>query len=517
MSDAPNATEREGAAAPLLAVAGIEKSFPGVRALSGVSFEVAPGEVHALLGENGAGKSTLIKIISGVYQPDAGTIHVDGRPLRLDSPDDGRRAGIATIYQELLLFRDLTVAENVFMGHAPRGRGGRLDWKAMAAKTEALLATLEIVDLAPSRVVGSLSVGNRQRVEILRALSQDARLLIMDEPTAALTEYDVTRLFDIVRRLKSRGVGIIYISHRMDEIFQLADRVTVLRDGAQVGTRRVAETSSAELVQMMVGRQIESLFPKVAAAIGAPVLEVRDLVRRPMTKSISLTVRAGEILGLAGLVGSGRSELAQTIFGVTPAESGEILVSGEPVQIRSPSRARALGIAYVPEDRATQGLVRPMNVRENFSLASLARVSRFGFIDSAAETRLAETGVTRFRVRAASLDQVVGRLSGGNQQKIVLGKWLANQPKLLILDEPTRGIDVGAKAEIHRLMCELAAQGLAILMISSELPEVLGMSDRVLVMREGRLVAEFSRAEASPEAVGAAMMGSQGADAGRAA
>jgi rhamnose transport system ATP-binding protein len=323
-----------------------------------------------------------------------------------------------------------------------------------------------------------------------------------------LTEYDVTRLFDIVRRLKSRGVGIIYISHRMDEIFQLADRVTVLRDGAQVGTRRVVETSSAELVQMMVGRQIESLFPKVAAAIGAPVLEVRDLVRRPMTKSISLTVRAG---------GSGRSELAQTIFGVAPAESGEILVSGEPVQIRSPGRARALGIAYVPEDRATQGLVRPMNVRENFSLASLARVARFGFIDSAAETRLAETGVTRFRVRAGSLDQVVGRLSGGNQQKIVLGKWLANQPKLLILDEPTRGIDVGAKAEIHRLMCELAAQGLAILMISSELPEVLGMSDRVLVMREGRLVAEFSRAEATPEAVGAAMMGSQGADAGRAA
>jgi rhamnose transport system ATP-binding protein len=329
MSDARNAPVQEGGpAAPLLAVAGIEKSFPGVRALSGVSFEVAPGEVHALLGENGAGKSTLIKIISGVYQPDAGTIHVDGRPLRLDSPDDARRAGIATIYQELLLFRDLTVAENVFMGHAPRSRGGRLDWKAMAAKTEALLAALEIVDLAPSRIVGSLSVGNRQRVEILRALSQDARLLIMDEPTAALTEYDVTRLFDIVRRLKSRGVGIIYISHRMDEIFQLADRVTVLRDGAQVGTRRVAETSSAELVQMMVGRQIESLFPKVAAAVGAPVLEVRDLVRRPMTRSISLTVRAGEILGLAGLVGSGRSELAQTIFGVTPAESGQILVSG---------------------------------------------------------------------------------------------------------------------------------------------------------------------------------------------
>jgi rhamnose transport system ATP-binding protein len=517
MSEASNAPMREGQPSPLLAVAGIEKSFPGVRALSGVSFEVAPGEVHALLGENGAGKSTLIKIISGVYQPDAGTIHVDGRPLRFDRPDDARRAGIATIYQELLLFRDLTVAENVFMGHAPRGRGGRLDWKAMAAKTEALLASLEIRDLAPSRIVGTLSVGNRQRVEILRALSQDARLLIMDEPTAALTEYDVTRLFDIVRRLKSRGVGIIYISHRLDEIFQLADRVTVLRDGAQVGSRRVAETSSAELVQMMVGRRIESLFPKVAALVGAPVLELRDLVRRPMTKSVSLTVRAGEIVGLAGLVGSGRSELAQTMFGVTPAESGQILVSGQPVQIRSPGRARALGVAYVPEDRGTQGLVRPMNVRENFSLACLGKVARFGFIDGAAETGLAKEGVARFGVRASSLDQIVGRLSGGNQQKIVLGKWLANQPKLLILDEPTRGIDVGAKAEIHRLMSELAAQGLAVLMISSDLPEVLGMSDRVLVMREGRLVAEFSRAQATPEAVGAAMMGSQGADAGRAA
>jgi len=518
MSEARNVAVDEPAhLAPLLAVERIERSFPGVRALSGVSFEVAPGEVHALLGENGAGKSTLIKIISGVYQPDAGTIHVDGRPLRFESPDDARRAGIATIYQELLLFRDLSVAENIFMGHAPRSRGGWLDWTAMAAKTEALLASLEITDLRPGQIVGSLSVGNRQRVEILRALSQDAQLLIMDEPTAALTEYDVTRLFDLVRRLKSRGVGIIYISHRMDEIFQLADRVTVLRDGAHVGTRKVAETSSGELVQMMVGRRIESLFPKVEVPIGKPVLEVRDLVRRPLTKGVSLTVRAGEIVGLAGLVGSGRSELAQTIFGATPAESGQILLSGKQVAVRSPGAARALGIAYVPEDRATQGLVRPMTVRENFSLASLAKVARFGFIDSAAETRLAEAGVNRFRVRAGSLDQVVGRLSGGNQQKIVLGKWLANQPKLLILDEPTRGIDVGAKAEIHRLMCELAAQGLAILMISSELPEVLGMSDRVLVMREGRLVAEFARADATPEAVGAAMMGSQAADAGRAA
>jgi rhamnose transport system ATP-binding protein len=500
---------------PLLQVAGIEKSFPGVHALSGVSFEVAPGEVHALLGENGAGKSTLIKIVSGVYRPDSGSIYVDGRELRFEKPDDARRAGIATIYQELLLFPELTVAENVFMGHAPKTRFGSLDWAEMRTKTEALLASLDIHDLAATQIVGALSVGNRQRVEILRALSQDARLLIMDEPTAALTEYDVKRLFEIVRRLKSRGVGIIYISHRLDEIFGLADRVTVLRDGAHVGMRRVADTSSSELVQLMVGRHIENLFPKVAAHLGAPVLEVRDLVRRPMTKSVSLTVRAGEIVGLAGLVGSGRSELAQTVFGVTPAESGQILVGGQEVRVRSPGEARALGIAYVPEDRGTQGLVRPMSVLHNFSLASLSRLSRGGFIDRNAEETLAREGVARFSVKASSLGQIVGKLSGGNQQKIVLGKWLANNPKLLILDEPTRGIDVGAKAEIHRLMSVLAGQGLAILMISSELPEVLGMSDRVLVMREGRFVAEFARAEATPEAVGAAMMGGEGAEAGR--
>lgn len=498
----------EGPALPLLSVRGIEKSFPGVRALSGVSFDVGEGEVHALLGENGAGKSTLIKIVSGVFPPDRGEVLVAGRPLNLARPDDARRAGVATIYQELLLFPELTVAENIFMGHAPRAGLGRLDWRAMRERTNALLASLEIHDLQADRVVGSLSVGNRQRVEILRALSQDARILIMDEPTAALTEYDVTRLFDIVRKLKARGVAVIYISHRLDEIFAIADRVTVLRDGAHVATKRVADTTSSELVQMMVGRKIEALFPKITVPIGEAVLEVEDLERIPLTKRVSLSVRAGEIVGLAGLVGSGRSELAQTIFGITRAESGKIRIAGRTVDIRSPAQARALGVAYVPEDRGTQGLVRPMTVRENFSLAALGKVAFGGFIDRAAECRLADDGVRRFAVKTSSLEQLAGKLSGGNQQKIVLGKWLANRPKLLILDEPTRGVDVGAKAEIHRLMGELAAQGLAVLMISSELPEVLGMSDRVLVMREGRIVAEFSREEATPEAVGAAMMGS---------
>ena len=498
----------ETPAAPLLMVRAIEKSFPGVRALSGVSFDAARGEVHALLGENGAGKSTLIKIVSGVFPPDRGEVLVDGRQVDLARPDDARRAGIATIYQELLLFPELTVAENIFMGHVPRAALGRIDWRAMHEKTNALLASLEIHDLRADRVVGSLSVGNRQRVEILRALSQDARILIMDEPTAALTEYDVTRLFDIVRKLKARGVAVIYISHRLNEIFEIADRVTVLRDGAHVATKRVADTDAAGLVQLMVGRRIESLFPKITVPIGQPVLEVKDLERRPLTKTVSLTVRAGEIVGLSGLVGSGRSELAQTIFGITPADSGEIRIAGQQVDIRSPAKARSLGVAYVPEDRGTQGLVRPMTVRENFSLAALGKVSFGGFIDRGAERKLAGDGVKRFAVKTSSLEQIAGKLSGGNQQKIVLGKWLANGPKLLILDEPTRGIDVGAKAEIHRLMGELAAQGLAILMISSELPEVLGMSDRVLVMREGRIVAEFSREQATQESIGAAMMGS---------
>ncbi len=500
--------EADGAvAAPLLSLVGIGKSFPGVQALRAVSFDIRPGEVHALLGENGAGKSTLIKIISGVHAADAGSLLLDGHPIRLVGPQAARAAGIATIYQELLLFPELTVAENVFMGHAPRRRGRRLDWKAMRSATEALLESLDITDLDPSQVVGALSVGNRQRVEILRALSQDARLLIMDEPTAALTGHDVERLFAIVRRLRARGVAVVYISHRLEEVFALADRVTVLRDGQHVATRSVAETDRAGLIQMMVGRQIDSLFPKVTAPRGRPVLELSDLARPPATNGVSFAVHEGEIVGLAGLVGSGRSELAQAIFGITPATAGTMRVAGRAARVRSVADARRLGIAYVPEDRATQGLVRPMTVRENASLAVLGTLARLGFIDREAEAKLAADVVARFGVRTAGIEQIAGRLSGGNQQKIVLGKWLAAQPKVLILDEPTRGIDVGAKAEIHRLMSNLAGRGLAVLMISSELPEVLGMSDRVLVMRQGRIVGEFAGTAATQERVGAAMMG----------
>jgi ABC-type sugar transport system ATPase subunit len=502
---------------PILDLQDVSKFFPGVRALAGVRFDVRAGEVHALMGENGAGKSTLIKIMSGVYQPDSGIVRVDGREVRFGGPLDAQRAGIATVHQELLLFPELTVAENVFIGHAPRGAWGGIGWKAMRERAAEILASLDIHDLDVTAPVSSLSVANRQRVEIAKALSLNARVLIMDEPTAALTEADVARLFGIVRKLRGRGVGVVYISHRMAEIFALADRVTVLRDGQHVATKAVAETSEPELITMMVGRTIDQLFPKLATRIGAPVLEVEGLARAPTVKDVSLTVRAGEIVGLAGLIGSGRSELAQTIFGITPADSGTIRLSGKQVRIGSAKAAKRHGIAYVPEDRGSQGIVRAMRIDQNVSMAVLDRIAPKGFIDRAAEAGLARDAVARFNIRAWGIRQLVGKLSGGNQQKVVLGKWLATRPKLLIMDEPTRGIDVGAKAEIHKLMSELAAQGLAILMISSELPEVLGMSDRILVMREGRIVAELARGEADQETIAHAMMRVSGRTQGEAA
>lgn len=491
----------------VLALEHICKSFPGVRALDDVSLSMQAGEVHALLGENGAGKSTLIKIISGVHRADSGTIKVQGSGVDFTSPAQAQSHGIATIYQELLLYPELSVAENIFMGHAPKTRFGSIDWRAMRMQARNQLASLDIHDLDVDQLVGSLSVGNRQRVEIAKALSQDARLLIMDEPTAALTGNDVVRLFRLVRLLSERGVAVIYISHRLEEIFQLADRVTVLRDGACVGTQNVADTTEDELISKMVGRTIDDLYPKQEPVIGEPVLELRDLSRPPLTRRINLTLRRGEILGLAGLVGSGRSELAQTLFGITPAQSGVILRHGRECRIKEPSDAIALGIAYVPEDRSTQGLVRQMCVRENASMVVLKKLSRGVVIDTVAERDLAHENVQQFNVRTSSIEQVVEKLSGGNQQKIVLGKWMASKPEVLIMDEPTRGIDVGAKSEIHRTMSELAGAGMAVLMISSELPEIMGMSDTIAVMREGELVATFTRHEATQEHIAAAMMG----------
>ena len=496
--------------APLLRLRDINKHFPGVHALKNVHFDVRRGEIHALIGENGAGKSTMIKIVSGVYQPETGEIQLDGQRVHFANPREAQRAGIATIYQELGLYPELSVAENIFMGHAPtRNRGffQTIDWERMEQGAEALLAELNIYNLDVQAKVGTLNVGNRQRVEIAKALSLDARILIMDEPTAALAESDVEQLFSIVRLLRERGVSIIYISHRLNEVFELADRVTVLRDGEYIGAKDVDDTSESELISMMVGRTIENLFPKQKAAIGDVVLEVRNLNRPPLTRDISFTVRAGEIVGLAGLVGSGRSETAQVIFGVLPAESGAILLNGEPVEIHRPSEAVQHGIGYVPEDRGHQGLVREMTLRENNSMAVLESVSRNTFVNRAMERRLANHSIRQLSIRATGPEQIVNKLSGGNQQKVVVSKWLASNPKLLIMDEPTRGVDVGAKSEIHRLMSQLAAEeGLAILMISSELPEILGMSDRILVMREGHLVGEFTRAEATQELIAHAMM-----------
>jgi len=483
----------------------ITKSFEGVTALKGVSFDVREGEVHALLGENGAGKSTLIRIIAGSHLPDAGVLRVSGEPVRFGSPRDARRRGIATIYQELLLFPELTVAENVFLGNAPRTRLGSLDWAAMRARARALLDSLDSPDLSVDAKVGGLSVANRQRVEIAKALSQDPRVLVMDEPTASLAQADVDRLLAVVRRLRERGVAVVYVSHRLAEVFAIADRVTVLRDGAAVGTRAISEVTEASLVSMMVGRPVDQLFPKGQTELGRTMLEVRGLSSRDGVRDVSFSVKAGEILGIAGLVGSGRTELALAIFGIAPATAGEILVDGKPVRIDGPRRARDLGIAYVPEDRGQQGLVRSHTIRENVTLAVLDRVARAGILDRAEETRRAREAIERFRIRARGPEQLARQLSGGNQQKVVLAKWLGAEPRILILDEPTRGIDVGAKAEVHALMSDLARQGLAIVMISSELPEVLGMSDRVLVMNRGRLVGEFDRAHATAAAVGAAM------------
>jgi ABC-type sugar transport system ATPase subunit len=495
---------------PILELTNISKHFPGVQALDDVHFEMNAGEIHALLGENGAGKSTLIKIISGVYKPDKGAIRLEGQPVVFNNPREAQARGIATIYQELSLYPELTVAENIFMGHAPKRKLGVvdvIDWQTINARARELLDSLNIHDLDVRRKVGALNVGNRQRVEIAKALSINARVLIMDEPTAALTEADVERLFEIVRLLKERNVGIIYISHRLQEVFEVADRATVLRDGQYVGTKLVNETTEGELITMMVGRSISNLFPKLPADRGEAVLEVRHLNRGSQTRNVSFKVHAGEIVGLAGLVGSGRSELAQIIFGMTPAHSGEILLEGKPVHVTSPGQAVNLGIAYVPEDRGTQGLIKQMNIRENSSLAVLRTLSRASFIKFGEEKSLAKQAIEQLSIRAFSTEQIVNKLSGGNQQKVVVSKWLASKPRVLIMDEPTRGIDVGAKSEIHRLMSELAVkQGLAVLMISSELPEILGMSDRVLVMREGELVAEFSRTEATQEKVAAAMM-----------
>jgi rhamnose transport system ATP-binding protein len=481
----------------LLDATGITKAFAGVQALRGVSFDVRAGEVHALLGENGAGKSTLIKIITGAEQPDSGRLAVDGVPVAAMTPSLSRTLGIAAIYQQPALFPDLTVAENIALALEATRPWDRIDWAGRRRRAAALLDRIGVA-IDPERLIESLSMPEQQIVEIAKAIGADARIVIMDEPTAALTEREVGHLFEVVAHLRRQGAGIVYITHRLDEVFALADRVTVLRDGVSVATRPAAGLSRGEVIALMIGRELETVFPKRPIPHGEVALELRRVTNRAAgIRDVSLTVRRGEVLGIAGLVGSGRTQVAETIFGLTPADSGEVLVEGEPVRIGSPADAIRAGIAYVPEDRRQHGVVLEMSVAANASLASLDRVSRSGLIDDAAERRAAQQHVDRFRIKTASLDEEVGTLSGGNQQKVALARWLSTSPRVLLLDEPTQGVDVGSKAEIHALMQDLAERGLAIVMISSELPEILGMSDRIAVMHGGSIRAVVDRADAS--------------------
>ena len=485
---------------PMIELAGITKQFGAVQALRGVDLSLYPGEVHALVGENGAGKSTLVKILAGIHRPDAGMIKIGGSVIDLHNPAQARNAGIAVIHQEPTLFPDLNVAENVFMGRHPRDRFGRVDWKRMYQEVERLFDSLGVRMNVYTPVQG-LSVADQQMVEIAKALSFQSRVLVMDEPTAALSAHEVQTLFTIVRRLRERGVAILFVSHRLEEIFALADRVTVFRDGARVATAPITEVTTEELIRQMVGRTMETLYPKSVVEAGEVVLEVRHLTREGVFTDINFQVRRGEILGFAGLVGAGRTEVARVLFGIDRASAGEIFINGKSVQIRSPKDAMRHGIAYVPEDRHQHGLIMDFSIAKNMTLPVLRQTSLLGLVNRQRERELATAYTDQLHVRTSGIDQLVKALSGGNQQKVVLAKWLITQPTILILDEPTRGIDVGSKAEVHRIISELAGEGLAIILISSDLPEVLAMADRVLVMHEGRVAAEFSHAEADQEKV----------------
>jgi rhamnose transport system ATP-binding protein len=479
----------------------ISRSFAGVQALRDVSFELRRGEVHALIGENGAGKTTLIKIVTGAHAPDGGTLEVDGQPIVHHDPARARALGIAAIYQQPALFPDLTVAENIAFGHEPGGAWRRIRWGRRRLRARELLDRVG-ARIDPSCEVRQLTMPEQQLVEIARALGASARILIMDEPTASLSDREVENLFRVIRELRAQGVGVIYISHRLEELAQVADRVTTLRDGALVGTRVMAEASRAELIRMMVGRDLATVFPKTAVEIGNIVLETRNLGCRDVgIRNVNLSVRAGEILGLAGLIGAGRTELAQVLFGLAPADQGEVFLHGSVVRISDPGCAVALGIAYVPEDRRRHGVILELPVAANTTLAILRKIASRGWLNFRREQAVAADYVKRLGIKAASLTAPVSQLSGGNQQKVALARWLATDPSVLILDEPTQGIDVGAKAEIHRLMVDLAGRGLAILMISSELSEILGMSDRIAVMHAGTVAGILNRSEATQEKI----------------
>ena len=499
---------------PALALSHISKGFPGVWALRDVSFDLHQGRVTALIGENGAGKSTLVKILTGIYAPDEGEILVAGIRRSFANPRDAWAAGIAAIHQETVMFGELSVAENIFMGHMPGG--ALIDWGAMRKRANALLASIE-ADFTADTLVKHLSVAQKHMVEITRALSHEASVIIMDEPTAALSSHEIDELFRIVAQLKAEGRSIVFISHKFDEIFGVSDHWVCLRDGEKVGEGRTKDVGEADLVRLMVGRPIDQVFPKREIAIGEVVLEVEELTNATEFEDLSFTLRQGEILGFYGLVGAGRSEAMQCLFGMSRKTGGAVTIQGERLELAAPADAIAAGIAYVPEDRQAQGAILGLGIRENTTLASLGQHLRHRLLSRSSELDATRKLGSRLSVKAAHWEQLLAELSGGNQQKVVIAKWLATRPKVVILDEPTKGIDIGSKAAVHDFIGELAEEGLAVILVSSELPEVMGIADRVLVMHEGRVVASFERGSPSwsPERLVAAATGAPMAEASR--
>ena len=497
---------------PVLRLEGIVKIFPGVRALDGVTFTVMPGEVHALMGENGAGKSTLMKVLGGIYQPDEGQIIVGERPAVMNTPLEAKDKGIIFIHQELSLATELSVAENIWLGELPRKSWGRVDWKTLYDRTDAILKKLRVGFDAKARV-GDLSIANQQMVEIARALTNDAKAVIFDEPTASLTDAEKVVLFDVIEDLKSHGVGIIYISHRMEEIFRITDRISVLRDGQYRGTLSTSETNEDEVTRLMIGRSLDLSRNASHHQLGSVALEVRGLSCGDLYRNISFEVRRGEVVGFYGLVGAGRTEIAETLFGLRDPTAGQILLDGEEVRIQSPADAIAKGISLVPEDRKGQGLVLGMNCRDNMTLPQVDDLTAGPFVAEGSEVAIFDQYRDKLDIRTPGWRQLVGNLSGGNQQKIVIGKWLSMHPNVLIVDEPTRGIDVGSKSEIHKLIRDLAAQGYAVIVISSEMPEVLHVSDRIVAMYHGKIIRTFTSEEVTEDNLIQAISGLGGAEA----